>query len=68
MAEYTSSDKAVIHVLNRMLCDGRLAYILGPGSEAYDLIIAAYAKIAGVNVEEFRQWLSARLRYTEVPR
>lgn len=68
MAERTTAEKAVAHVLRRMQCDGRLAYLLGEGSEAYDLLTQAHAETLGEDVARFRACYGVRLRYEEVAR
>ncbi|WP_180131911.1 hypothetical protein [Rhodoferax sp. BLA1] len=44
--------KAVAHVIKRMQSDPRLAYLMGPGTEAFDLLIAAAAAPSGLD-EDF---------------
>ena len=66
MPERTPAEKAVAHVLHRMRRDGRLAYLLGEGSEAYDLLTAAHAETLGEDVTTFRKTYGATLRYEEV--
>lgn len=59
---------AVAHVLRRMQQDGRLAYLLGPGSEAFDLLTEEAALAAGRDVEEFRAEFEATLNIQPCPR
>lgn len=64
----TTAEKAVAHILHRMTRDGRLAYLLGEGSEAYELLTQAHAETLGEDVAEFRKTFGASLRYEEVVR
>lgn len=54
--------KAVHHVLRRMQNDGRVAWLLGPGSEAYDQLTAAFAAADGQELEKFRAQYEPTLR------
>lgn len=49
-----AADKAVAHVLQRLLRDPRLAHLISAGSEAFDLLTAAYAEAHGFTVEHVR--------------
>jgi len=62
----TAAQKAVAHVLRRIRGDGRLATILGPGSEAYELLTQAHAETLGEDVDQFRATFGAQLTYKEV--
>lgn len=53
---------AVRHILRRMQQDGRLAWLIGPGSQTYDLLTAEAAEDSGRDVTEFRQSFEATLR------
>lgn len=53
---------AVTSVLRRMQQDGRLAYLIGPGSQTYDLLTQEAAQAAGRDVEEYRQGFEATLK------
>lgn len=61
-----TADKAVAHIIKRMKADGRLAYLLGYGSESFDLLTQAYAEANGLDVETFRHSLDLNLTYTPV--
>lgn len=63
----TSAEKAVAHILHRMRRDGRLAYLIGPGSEAFDLLTQAHAETMGEDLAQFRATFAASLRYEEWP-
>lgn len=49
------------YVLGRMQRDGRLAYLIGPGSQTYDLLTQEAAQAAGRDVAEFRREFDATL-------
>jgi hypothetical protein len=51
----TNAEKAVLHLINRIRKDGRLAYIICPLSESYGLLTEAYADIKGIDVNDFRR-------------
>lgn len=58
--------KAVSHVIHRMQADPRLAYLIGPGSETYDLLTAAAAAPAGFDEDWYREHLSGQLKFQPV--
>lgn len=62
----TAAEKAVAHIIRRMRADGRLAYLMGFGSESFDLLTEAYAEQEGIDIDVFRQQFSALLNYTPV--
>lgn len=62
-----SMSSAVAHLMRRMQQDGRLAYLIGPGSESYDLLTQEAAQAAGRDVDEFRQGFEVTLRPTPWP-
>jgi len=51
----TKAEKFVVHMLKRVRDDGRLAYLMGPLTEAYDLMTEAYADMKGLDVKGFRK-------------
>lgn len=53
---------AVLYVLRRMQQDGRLAYLIGPGSQVYDLLTEEAAQAAGQEVERFRREFESTLK------
>ena len=61
-----TADKAVAHIIKRMQADGRLAYLLGNGTESFDLLTQAYAEARSLDVEEFRHAFDLNLTYTRV--
>ena len=58
---------AIAHLLRRMQQDGRLAYLIGPGSESYDLLTQEAAQAVGRDVDEFRKSFEVTLRPTPWP-
>ena len=46
--------KALRHVLRRVQDDPRVAYLLGQGSQAYDLMTEALASLDGISVATVR--------------
>lgn len=52
MSNERALKKAVHHILRRMQNDGRVAWLLGPGSEAYDQLTAAFAASDGQELEK----------------
>lgn len=47
--------KAIERVLQRMRLDDRLYYIIGPGSQTFDLLTEAYAALTGTDLAEVRR-------------
>lgn len=58
-----TADKAVAHIIKRMKEDGRLAYLIGPGSESFDLLTQACAEANGHDVGTLRHALELNLAY-----
>lgn len=54
---------AVNHLLRQMQRDGRLAYLIGPMSQSYDLLTQEAAKASGRDVGEFRKEFEATLKF-----
>jgi hypothetical protein len=54
---------AVTHLLRQMQRDGRLAYLIGPMSQSYDLLTLEAARAAGRGVGEFRIEFEATLKF-----
>lgn len=57
-----TSDRLVLHLVRRMLADGRVAYFFGPPSETFHLLTTAAAEHEGRRVEDIQQELWARCR------
>lgn len=53
-SEPTKADAAVSHVLRAIRDDGRKAYLMGFGSQSFELLTEAYAEANGLDVEKFR--------------
>ncbi len=64
---FSTDAKAVDYILRRLQADPRLAYLLGPGSEAYRLLTEAQADRNGVDVEALRRDIDAKLEFQTVP-
>lgn len=58
---------ATFHILRRMQEDPRLACLIGPGSQTYELLTQEGAEARGESVESFRAALEARLKFTPWP-
>ena len=58
----TKSEEFVTHMINRCQIDGRLALLVGPSSEAYDLMVGSYAEIQGLDVEKFKKQYAKTLK------
>lgn len=58
---------AATYLLRRMQQDGRLAYLIGPGSQAYELLTQEAAQAAGQDPGSFRAALETKLRPTPWP-
>lgn len=58
---------AARHLLDRMQADPRLAFLIGPGSQAYDLLTAEAAAASGSDVGDLRTQHRASLTYTPWP-
>lgn len=65
--QLTPADLAVKHVVQRMINDPRLAYLLGPGSQSFDLLTTAWAAVMDDQVEAVRERLHGYLRPQPVP-
>lgn len=54
--------KAVLHLINRMQADPRIAYLIGPGSESFELLVTAAALADGIETDVLRErvlgWIS----------
>lgn len=58
---------AVAHLVRRMQADPRLAYLIGPGSEVWELVTEELAAQRGVDVKDLRREIEAKLNYEEWP-
>lgn len=58
---------AVVHLLDRIARDPRLAYYFDPLSRSMELLTEEYATQNGLDLEEFRRQYYARLKF-EAPK
>lgn len=65
--QFTKSDAAVKHIVQRLINDPRLAYLIGPGSESFELLTDAWATCMGEQVEAFRERLTGKLKTQPLP-
>lgn len=62
-----ATNAAVLHILKRLKADPRLAYLMGPGSEAFELLMAAGAAITQHDLDPYREMFLANLQCQPVP-
>jgi hypothetical protein len=55
MSGKTPAMRAVNHVLHMMRKDGRVAYLLGKGSQSFELLTEAAAKAQRTDPDTFRE-------------
>ena len=67
MSSFTPSEQAVMHLVKRMTQDPRLAYLLGPGSESFELIKAAAAHLVGERGAPYRDSFLGSVKKQPVP-
>lgn len=58
---------AVQYLIERMLRDPRLAWLIGPGSQAYEYLVQEEARRQGTTEEKLRAHLQAMLRFEPWP-
>jgi hypothetical protein len=63
----TKSEQAVRTMIKRIRDDARVAYLIGPFSQAYDELTDAYAETIGKDPDEFRKEFEAILKFQKVP-
>ena len=63
----TKSEQAVRTMIKRIRDDARVAYLIGPFSQAYDELTDAYAETIGKDPDEFRKEFEAVLKVQKVP-
>jgi len=66
--QLTPADLAVKHIVQLMINDPRLAYLIGPGSQSFDLLTDAWATCMGEPVDAFRERLTGKLKPQPLPR
>lgn len=59
----TGAAKAARHLLIRIHQDPRLAYLIGPGSEYFELLTEEFATAKGLDAEVLRREISANTKY-----
>jgi hypothetical protein len=64
---YTAAEKAVMHLVAQIKRDPRLAYLIGPGSESFELLVNAHAVLAGEELDPYRESLLGKLVMQPVP-
>lgn len=64
---YTPAEKAVVHLVAQLQRDPRLAYLIGPGSESFELLVNAHAALAGEESGPYRESLLGKLVMQPVP-
>jgi hypothetical protein len=62
----TAAERAVEHILQRILSDPRVAYYFDPLTESMELLSQAHAEIHGLDAADFRRELLSNFR-AEVP-
>lgn len=51
--------KAIAHVIAKLKSDDRLFHLIGLGSQSFDLLTEAYAKLTGENLADLRKSISS---------
>ncbi len=57
----------VRYMMERIHQDPRLAYLVGPGSQAFALLTTAYGSIEGQDISALRERLDVDLKFQRVP-
>lgn len=57
----------MLHILKRLKADPRLAYLMGPGSEAFDLLMVAGAAMTQYDLDPYRETFLVNLQCQPVP-
>jgi hypothetical protein len=68
MSCFTPAEQAVMHLVKRMTQDPRLAYLIGPGSESFELIKAAAAHLVGEKGDPYRDSFLGAIKTQPLPR
>lgn len=66
MKTHTKSEAACLHVLRQITRDDRLAYLIGPFSRSYELLIEAVAETEGKTSEVLRAEIEPNLRIAKI--
>jgi len=64
---FTPAELAVMHLVRRLKKDPRLAYLLSPGSESFELLVAAVSILCGEEADTYREKLTGQLTMQPVP-
>lgn len=64
---YTPAEKAVLHLVAQLKRDPRLAYLIGPGSESFEILVTAAAALAGDEWDPYRESVLGKLAQQPVP-
>jgi hypothetical protein len=60
------AEQVIFHLLKRIQSDPRMAYLVGPGSQMFDLVTAAAAALGGFDEGWFRDNIAKDLKYQPV--
>ena len=63
----TPAEHAVMHILKRIKADPRLAYLIGAGSESFELLMVAGAAVTNHEVDPYREMFLVGLQTQPVP-
>jgi len=67
MSSFTPAEQAVMHLVKRITVDPRLAYLIGPDSESFELIKAAAAHLVGEKGDPYRDSFLGAVKKQPVP-
>lgn len=63
----TVAEHAVAHILKRVKADPRLAWLIGPGSESFELLMVAGAHIGSYDIDPYRNTFQVGLKTQPLP-
>lgn len=63
----TPAAHAVAHLLKRIKADPRLAWLIGPCSESFELLMVAGAAVGGYDIDAYRDTFQAGLKTQPLP-
>lgn len=63
----TAAEHAVMHILKRIKADPRLAWLIGLGSESFELLMVAGATICSYDIDPYRQTFQVGLETQQLP-
>ncbi|MGS5089033.1 hypothetical protein ACVC7V_21320 [Hydrogenophaga sp. A37] len=64
---FSRAGQAVVHLVQRLQADPRLAYLIGPGSESFELLTAAAADALSIEADVYRERVMGWLAPQPVP-